>query len=88
MTVLVSLVNLSNGIHLFLSQTSCIASGLALLEDEKNFKLGGCLSDHEMLVSYANMSEYMREITMLTPYLLTKFHAFSVYSISRAKITI
>jgi hypothetical protein len=47
MTILVNLVNLSNGIHLCFSQISCIASGLALLEDEQKFKLGGCVGGHE-----------------------------------------
>ena len=44
MTVLAHLVNLSNGIHLYLFQISCIASGLALLKDEQKFKLGGVLA--------------------------------------------
>jgi hypothetical protein len=44
MTILVNLVNLSNGIHLCFSQISCIASGLALLEDEQKFKLGDVLA--------------------------------------------
>jgi hypothetical protein len=43
MTLLVDLVNLSNVLHLCLSQISYIASGLALLEDEQKFKLGGVL---------------------------------------------
>jgi hypothetical protein len=38
-----------------LSQISCIASGLALLEDEQKFKLGGCVGAHKMLNSCANM---------------------------------
>jgi hypothetical protein len=40
------------------------------------------VSSHDMPISYANMSEYMQEMTILTPYLLTKFHDFSVYLIS------
>jgi hypothetical protein len=44
MTVLISLVNLSDGIHLCFSQISCIASGLALLEDEQKFKLENVLA--------------------------------------------
>jgi hypothetical protein len=43
MTVLVNLVDLSNDIHLCLSQISCIALGSALLEDEQKFKIGGCV---------------------------------------------
>jgi hypothetical protein len=77
MTILTSLVNLSDSIHLCLSQISCISSGLALLEEEQKFKLGGCVGDHEMAISYANTSR----ITLLTPYLLTKFHDFCVYLI-------
>jgi hypothetical protein len=38
-----------------LSQISCIASGLALLEDKQKFKLGGCVGSHERKISYANM---------------------------------
>jgi hypothetical protein len=55
MTVLTSLVNLSNGIHMFLSQISCIASCLAFLEDKQKLKLGGCVGGHGMPISYANM---------------------------------
>jgi hypothetical protein len=40
-------INLSgkseHGSTLVLSQISCIALGLALLEDEQKFKLGGCI---------------------------------------------
>jgi hypothetical protein len=35
---------------------SCIASGLAFLEDEQKFKLGGCVGDHKMPISCANIS--------------------------------
>jgi hypothetical protein len=56
MTVLVNLVNLSNGICLCLFQISGITSGLALLKDEQKFKLGGCIGSHAMSTSYANMS--------------------------------
>jgi hypothetical protein len=56
MSILVHLVNLSYGIHLCLSQVSCIASCLAFLEDEQKFKLGGCVGAHETSISYANMS--------------------------------
>jgi hypothetical protein len=31
-------------------------SGLALLEDEKKFKLGGCVGARKSSISYANMS--------------------------------
>jgi hypothetical protein len=56
MTVLISLVNLSDGIHLCLFQISCIISGLALLEDEQMFKHGGCVGGHKSPILYANMS--------------------------------
>jgi hypothetical protein len=39
-----------------LSQISCIASGLALLEDEQKFKLVGCVGAHKTSISCANMS--------------------------------
>jgi hypothetical protein len=41
---------------LVLPRISCIALGLALLEDEKKFKLGGCVGAHKTLISYANIS--------------------------------
>jgi hypothetical protein len=41
---------------LVLPRISCIASGLALLEDEENFKLVGCVGAHKMLISCANIS--------------------------------
>jgi hypothetical protein len=31
-------------------------SDLALLEDEKKFKLGGCVGTHKTSISYINMS--------------------------------
>jgi hypothetical protein len=55
MIILVSLVNLRNVIHLCLSQISCIVSGLALLEDEQKFRIGGCVGGHETSFSYVNM---------------------------------
>jgi hypothetical protein len=39
-----------------LSQISCIASGLALLEDEQKFKLGGYVGAHKTPISCTNMS--------------------------------
>jgi hypothetical protein len=39
-----------------LSQISFIASGLALLEDEQKFKLGGYVGAHKTSISCANMS--------------------------------
>jgi hypothetical protein len=45
-----------HGPAVVLSQISCIASGLALLEDEQKFKLGGCIGAHEALISCTNMS--------------------------------
>jgi hypothetical protein len=44
-----------NGSTLVLSQISCIASGLALLEDEQRFKLGGCVGAHKTPISCASM---------------------------------
>jgi hypothetical protein len=44
MTAIVYLVNLSMGLHLYLFRISCIAFGLALLEDEQKFKLGDVLA--------------------------------------------
>jgi hypothetical protein len=44
------------GSTLVLSQISCIASDLALLEDEQKFKLGGCVGAHKTSISCANMS--------------------------------
>jgi hypothetical protein len=41
---------------LVLPHISCIATGLALLEDEEKFKLGECVSAHKTLISYANIS--------------------------------
>ena len=61
MIVLVDLVNLSNDLHLCLSQISCIASGLALLEDEQKFKLGGCVGGHKMPILYVNISSICRK---------------------------
>jgi hypothetical protein len=55
MTTLANLVNLNFGLHLCLLHVSCIALGLALLEDEQKFKLGGCFGTHKMSISYVNM---------------------------------
>jgi hypothetical protein len=41
---------------LVLPHISCIASGLALLEDLQKFKLGGCFGANKMLISCANIS--------------------------------
>jgi hypothetical protein len=41
---------------LVLSRISCIASGLALLEDEQKFKPGGCVGAYKMPISCANIS--------------------------------
>jgi hypothetical protein len=44
-----------------LSQISCIASDLALHEDEQKFKLGGYVGAHQTLISCANMlSKYIK----------------------------
>jgi hypothetical protein len=39
------------GSTLLLSQISCITLGLALLQYEQKFKLGGCASAHKTLIS-------------------------------------
>jgi hypothetical protein len=44
------------GSKLVLSQISCIASGLALLEDEQKFKLRGCVGTLKTSISCTNMS--------------------------------
>jgi predicted nucleic acid-binding Zn ribbon protein len=41
---------------LVLPHISCIASGLALLEDEQNFKLGGSVGPHKTPISCGNIS--------------------------------
>jgi hypothetical protein len=41
---------------LVLPRISCNASGLALLEDEQKFKLGGCAGAHKTPISSANIS--------------------------------
>jgi hypothetical protein len=41
---------------LVLSQISCIASGLDLLEVERKFKLGGRVDAHKISISCTNMS--------------------------------
>jgi hypothetical protein len=41
---------------LVLPHISCIASGLALLENEQKFKIGGCVGAHKTLISCANIS--------------------------------
>jgi hypothetical protein len=44
-----------------LPRISCIASGLALLEDEEKFKFGGCVGAHKTPISCANiLSECMK----------------------------
>jgi hypothetical protein len=45
-----------NGSTLVLSQISCIASCLTLLEDEQKFKLGGCVGAHKTSISCTNVS--------------------------------
>jgi hypothetical protein len=46
---------------LVLPRISCITSGLALLEDEQEFNLGGCVGAHKMPISCANISsKYMK----------------------------
>jgi hypothetical protein len=50
-----------HGSTLVLSRISCIALGLALLEDEQKFKLGGCFGAHKASISSANMSSKCME---------------------------
>jgi hypothetical protein len=45
-----------HGSTLVLSQSSCTASGLALLEDEQKFNLRGCVGTHKTSISCTNMS--------------------------------
>jgi hypothetical protein len=45
-----------HGSTLVLSQISCIASGLALLEGEQKYKLGGCVGVHKTSIYCINMS--------------------------------
>jgi hypothetical protein len=46
---------------LVLPRISCIASSLALLEDEQKFKLRGCVGAHKTPILWANISsEYMK----------------------------
>jgi hypothetical protein len=45
-----------HGSTLVSSRISCITSGLALLEDEEKFKLGGCVGAHKTPTLCANMS--------------------------------
>jgi hypothetical protein len=42
--------------RLVLSRISFITSGLALLEDEQKFKIGGCVGAHKALILCTNMS--------------------------------
>jgi hypothetical protein len=44
-----------HGSTLVLSRISCIALGLALLEDEQKFKLGGCVGAHKTSILCTNM---------------------------------
>jgi hypothetical protein len=41
---------------LVLTRIPSIASGLALLEDEQKFNLGGCIGTHKMPISCTNIS--------------------------------
>jgi hypothetical protein len=45
-----------HGSTLVLSRISCIASALALLEDEQKIKLGGRVDAHKTPISCVNMS--------------------------------
>jgi hypothetical protein len=44
-----------HGSTLVLSRISCIASGLAFLEDEQKFKLRGCVGGHKTSISCTNL---------------------------------
>jgi hypothetical protein len=50
-----------HGSTLVLSRISCIALGLALLEDEQKFRLGGRVGAHKISISCANMSSKCME---------------------------
>jgi hypothetical protein len=50
-----------HGSTLVLSQISCIALGLVLLEDAQKFKLGGCVATYKTSISCANMSSKCME---------------------------
>jgi hypothetical protein len=39
-----------------LSRITCMGLGLALLEDEQKFNLGGCVGAHKTLISCTNIS--------------------------------
>jgi hypothetical protein len=56
MTVLVYFMNLSIGLHLCFFSNLLHGSGLAFVEDEKRFELGGCVGAHRMSISYVHMS--------------------------------
>jgi hypothetical protein len=46
---------------LVLSRMSCTALGLALLEDEQKYKIGGCLGAHKTSILCASMlSKYIK----------------------------
>jgi hypothetical protein len=51
-----SLGKFEHGSTFVFSQISCIASGLALLEDEQKLNLGECVGTHKTSISCANMS--------------------------------
>jgi hypothetical protein len=50
-----------HGSTLVLSQISFIPSGLALLEDEQKYKLGGCVGTQKTSISCATMSSKCME---------------------------
>jgi hypothetical protein len=61
MTTLIYLVSQKHVSTLVLPRISCNASGLALLEDEQKFKLGGCVGAHKTLISCTNISSECME---------------------------
>jgi hypothetical protein len=51
-----SFSKVEQGSTVALSQILCVASGLALLEDEQKFRLRRCVGAHKTLISCTNMS--------------------------------
>jgi hypothetical protein len=55
MTTLIYFGKFKHVSTLVLPHISCMASGLALLEDEQKFKLGGCAGAHKMPILCTNI---------------------------------
>jgi hypothetical protein len=56
MTTLIYLLSLNMCLHLCCLASIVLLQVLALLEDKKKFKLGGCVGAHKTLISCANIS--------------------------------